>query len=440
LLGLLWLAGGASRADAAGQFLVRSGAWIALILILLFGERPSSVPRPIALLVLAALALVLLQLVPLPPGLWQALPGRALLSEAAAASGQAQPWRPLSIAPDATFNAASSLVVPCVVLLLMAGLRENERQWVPGALLALILLSSMVGLLQFSGARLNNPLVNEPVGEVVGTFANRNHFAVLVALGCLIAPVWAFSTGRSSEWRGVVAFGLVPLFALTILASGSRAGMIAGGLAIVIGLVLARSGIRRALARYPRWVTWAVIGSALVAICIAVLLSVAAGRAISIDRAFAVDQSADMRIRALPTILAMMREYFPFGTGIGTFDPVFRAHEPFDLLKPTYFNHAHNDWLEIVLDAGLPGLLLLLAAVVWWGWASVQAWWIRPDRHDMMPRLGSAMLLLILIASVFDYPVRTPMMMAVAVIAGIWLNSRSGTPGASALPASKQHL
>lgn len=439
LLALLWLAGGASRPDALGQVVVRGAAWAALILLLLFGRQIGPVSRPVALVVFAALALALAQLVPLPPAVWQALPGRGLLLEAAIASGQPQPWRPLSMVPDATFNAAASLVVPLAILFLVAGLRDDEKGRLPGILLVLILLSSLVGLLQFSGVPFDNPLINDSRGEVAGTFANRNHFAVFVAFGCLLAPVWAFSRGAASAWRGLVASGLLLLFALTILASGSRAGLLAGALALAIGLILAWAGIRRMLAHYPRWMTWALLGGIVAAIAAAVLLSVAAGRAISIDRAFTFDQGPDMRVRGLPIVVEMIREYLPFGSGLGGFDPVFRIHEPLHLLKPTYFNHAHNDWFEIVLDAGLPGLLLLLIAVAWWSWASVRAW-RRSDPHRFLPRLGSAILLLLLFASTFDYPARTPMMMAMAVIAGIWLSSRAPAADHAALPASKQYL
>lgn len=437
MFGALWLAGGASRGDVPGQVIVRAVAWTVVVVFILFGERTSPVPQPVAWLTGAALALALVQLVPLPPALWQALPGRALLSEAAAASGQAQPWRPWSIVPGATFNAASSLVVPIAILALATGLRETERLWLPGLVLALVVLSSLVGLVQFSGVVINNPLVNGSLGEVGGTFANRNHFAMFIALGCLIAPSWAFSAGGAAGWRAPVAIGLLLLFALTILASGSRAGIIIGVLGVAIGLLLARSGIRRTLGRYPFWMHCALIGGVVVLVGGAVVLSVAAGRAISIDRVLVAEGGQDMRLRGLPTVWAMIRDYFPFGSGLGGFDPVFRMHEPFGLLKPTYFNHAHNDWLEILLDTGLPGALLLLTAVAWWGRASMQAWWIAPQRHHVTPRLGSALLLLVMVASAFDYPARTPMIMAVMTLAAIWLADRNGS---SALPAASQHL
>lgn len=437
LFAALWLAGGASRVSVPGQVVVRTVAWAVLVVFFLFGERASPVPRPVAWLLGAALVLTLVQLVPLPPAWWQALPGRALLSEAAVVTGQPQPWRPWSVMPGGTINAASSLVVPFAVLLIVSGLRESERRWLPGMVLILVILSSLMGLVQFSGITINNPLVNDSLGEVSGTFANRNHFAMFVALGCLIAPVWALPPDGAAGWRTPVAFGLLLLFALIILASGSRAGVLVGALAIVIGLVMARSGIRRSLRRYPAWVSGALVVGIGVTILATILLSIAAGRAVSIDRVLVADGGQDMRIRGLPTVWTSIREYFPFGTGMGTFESIFRMNEPFSLLKPTYFNHAHNDWLEILLDAGLPGAMLMLAAAAWWAWASAQAWWVAPQRHNAAPRLGSAVLLLMMVGSAFDYPARTPMMMAVVTLAAIWLSDRRS---ASALPAASEHL
>lgn len=437
LFATLWLAGGASRGDVLGQVIVRAVAWTVLIAFFLFGEAKSPVAQPLAWLVGGALVLTLIQLVPLPPALWQALPGRTLLSNAATVSGQAQPWRPWSVVPGGTVNAASSLIVPLAVLLMLSGLHDAERRLLPGMVLMLIMLSSLVGMIQFSGVMINNPMVNDTAGEVAGTFANRNHFAMFVALGCLLAPAWALPAAGAAGWRAPAAIGLLLLFAMTILASGSRAGILLGLLGIIMGLVTARAGIRRTLQRYPVWVSWTLIAGILFAILAVVLLSIAAGRAVSIDRIWITDSGQDMRVRGLPVVWAMIREYFPFGIGLGAFEPVFRINEPFSLLKPTYFNHAHNDWLEILIDAGLPGGLLLLAAIAWWVRASIHAWWIAPQQYEATQRIGSAMLLLIMIGSMFDYPVRTPVMMAVTTLAAVWL---AGHPKAHALPTPSEHL
>lgn len=424
---VLWIAGGASRADVLGQAVVRGTAWLLLVIAILAGERPLlSDARPVAVVLCAAGLLAVLQLIPLPHALWQALPGRAPLEAATRISGQAPPWRPVSIVPGATLNALSSLVVPAVTLFFAAGVKEEERRWLPVLLLGLIVASTMVGLVQFSGAVILNPLINDSIGQVSGSFANRNHFALFLAFGCLLAPIWAFREDQRSSWRVPVSIGLVLLFVLTILATGSRAGLLLGGLALGIGALLAWSGIRRELRHYPRWVLPA--GVAAIGLLLAVLIgiSVAADRAIALNRAFAVDQSQDMRNLGLPTVLSLIGTYFPVGSGLGGFDPIFRIREPFALLRLTYFNHAHNDFLEIVLDCGLPGLLLVAGAIGWWAMASVQVWRRGGgDRRAGMP--GSAILFLTFIASIFDYPARTPMVMAVLVVAAMWL-SRARRP------------
>lgn len=418
LLGTLWVAGGASHADVTGQVVTRATAWAVLVLAILLGARPMFAGAgAVFWLLLTTVLLVLLQLVPLPPSVWTALPGREVLL--GASPGEAA-WRPWSIVLWATINAASSLIVPVATFYLVSVLRDEEKARLPTILLGIIFLSMLVGLLQFSGVIIDNPFINDLVGSVSGTFANRNHFALFLGLGCLIAPVWAFAGKQEVGWRAPVALALITLFALTILATGSRAGILTGLLALALGLALCWHDVRRALRGAPRWVFPALIAAIIGVVALVVLVSIAADRAESVRRAFEMDVGQDMRTRGLPTVLSMIAAYFPAGAGFGGFDPIFRLHEPFQLLKPTYFNHAHNDFLEIVLDGGLPALLLLLVAIGWYGMASVSAW-RGSGRHSVLPKLGSAILFLILVASAFDYPARTPMMMAMIVIAGLWL-------------------
>lgn len=424
LLGTLVLAGGSSRADVLGQVVVRAMAILVSIVAILFADRPDWRDlRPVCLLLGAAIGLSLVQLVPLPPSIWQALPDRALLAHAAEAAGFAQPWRPWSIVPGATINALASLVVPAATLLVVAGLRARERGWLLVLTLSVVCGSALLGVLQFSGAGLDNPLINDDPSSVSGSLANRNHFALLLAMGCLMAPVWAIRRRHGVRWRALLALALVLLFVLMILASGSRSGMISGLLGLVIGLLLAGGSIKRdVFARLSRSTSLALIATIIGLVVVAVLVSLYAGRAISVDRAIALDPEQDFRRRSLPAILAMVRTYFPLGYGLGAFDPAFRIHEPFDLLATVYLNLAHDDLLQVVLDSGLPGLLLLLGALAWWGWASVRAWRSTPTERTLEARLGSAALLLIVIASLSDYPARTPMMMAMVVICAVWLS------------------
>jgi len=418
LLGTLWVAGGASHVDVTGQVVTRGAAWLIVVLGILCGVPPMGRSAgAVFWLLLATVLLVLLQLVPLPPSLWAVLPGREFLLSAPLSQ---ETWRPWSLTPSTTINAASSLIVPVATLYLVSAMPQEERAWLPAIMLGAIFLSMLVGLLQFSGFIIDNPFINDSRGSVGGTFANRNHFALFLAMGCLIAPVWAFAGKQSARWRAPVALALMTLFALIILATGSRAGILTGLLALALGLALCWHNVRRALHGAPRWVFPTLIAAIIGVIALFILVSIAADRAESVRRAFEIVPGQDMRTRGLPTVLSMIAAYFPAGAGFGGFDPIFRLHEPFQLLKPTYFNHAHNDFLEIVLDGGLPALLLMLVAIGWYGMASMRAW-RGSGRHSVLPKLGSAILFLVFVASAFDYPARTPMMMAMIVIAGLWL-------------------
>ncbi|WP_163521202.1 hypothetical protein, partial [Klebsiella michiganensis] len=72
------------------------------------------------------------------------------------------------------------------------GLRRAERAYLPALVLILIFTSMLLAVVQFSGWRIDNPLINDVSGSVSGSFANRNHFALYLALGCLLAPLWPF--------------------------------------------------------------------------------------------------------------------------------------------------------------------------------------------------------------------------------------------------------
>lgn len=419
LLIVLWLAGGASRVDVPGQFVVRGAAWIVL-LVLLFRRpwpKPGAAHAPI-LLLLGSVGLVALQLVPLPPGLWRALPGRAVLEGSAAVAGQAQPWRPLSISPEATRNALGSLVVPVAVFAALLWLDKRQHRKLMILLAAAIILSALLALFQFTGANFDNPMINDVAGERSGSFANRNHLSLFAAIGCLLAPTVCLEKIGKGQLALALSLGLVILFLLATMASGSRTGIVLVTVGTVLGALAARSRLVREFRSLPR--TWSIALAAGAALAVAgtIALSVVMGRAISIERAAEANALEDTRFAIWSTVLKMSAHYFPAGTGFGTFDPAYRISESTAHLGTKYINQAHNDVLQVALDGGLPGVLLILVTVVWWAKKSWRAW--RID-NALLARLGSAFLLLVFVASLVDYPARTPMIMTVVAIGFFWL-------------------
>lgn len=421
LFAVLWLAGGASRADVVGQALVRFVAWAMLVALVLLAPRPVAArPQPVAIILGLSTALIAVQLLPLPPGLWTSLPGREMFREAALIAGQPQPWRPLSISPASTANALGAMIVPIAALVLIARIERDRHRQIMGLLIGLVAAGGLIGLLQFSGARFDNPLINDVSGAVSGNFANRNHFALFIAVGCLLLPVWGFSGPSPRPWRAVVAVGLLPFFILVGLATGSRSGIVLGLVGIAMGMLIVRKRVASELRRLPRRIALPLVIGILVLTVAAIVISISFDRAVAVNRALTLEGGADLRTQARPVVLALVAHYFPVGSGFGAFDAVFRIAEPDTLLRDTYFNHAHNDWLEIALDGGLPGLLLLGGAVLWWLGASVKAW--RTGGTDAtLARTGSTMIFLVFAASLTDYPARTPMVMALLVLAGSWL-------------------
>ena len=424
LLVVLWLGGGASRADVLGQVFVRASAWAILIGTILFLPRPNwGLVAPPAVLLASAILLVALQLVPLPPALWQALPGRDVLAESVQLTGTEAPWLPISISPEATLNALGSLIVPVTVLVLMSHIGEQSFRPLTAAIVFLILAACVLGLFQFSGAAFNHPLINNAPGEVSGSFANRNHFALFVAIGCLLAPCYAMSSEHRSGLALPVSLAFVLLCVIVTLAIGSRAGLILTGIAVPLALLIVRKPLGHQLRRLRGIWRAAIIGAAALAFAAVMAAAIFLNRAVTIERISAGGTEVDLRSSIRPTLFEMIEKYFPVGTGYGTFDPAYRIDEPSELLGPRYVNLAHNDLLQVPLDGGLLGGILLLCAIGWLVWATFKAW--RPGQ-PIRARAASGVLFLVLVASALDYPARTPMIMALVVIAAAWLNSPGG--------------
>lgn len=96
--------------------------------------------------------------------------------------------------------------------------------------------------------------------------------------------------------------------------------------------------------------------------------------------------------------------------------------EPLALLDETYLNHAHNDFLEIGLTFGLPGILMIVAAAFLF-FRRAATIWLRRDgrsRSVMFARAGSIAMSLILLGSLSDYPLRTPAMACSFAIFTLW--------------------
>jgi O-antigen ligase len=430
---LIFLTGGGARSDIRSLLVLRPVAIICCVIAMwtLTWEQVRS-RRFLFIMAAAILALPLLHLVSLPPVIWHALPGRALIAEIDNAAGLGEVWRPLSMVPSATWNAFYSLFVPLAVLLLGVQVSRSDLFRLLPLILGLGLLSGFWGLLQTIGDP-EGPLYLYEVtsnGSAVGFFANRNHQAILIAMLIPMLAIYA-STGienhGKAKFRGYGALGAALVLVPLLLVTGSRAGLVAG----VIGLLSAVAVYRRPHVSIPKKrvgnrfdMRWPL---AIFAVILLVGLTIIMSRAEAFQRIAAPDQIEDLRFRMWPYITEMTWKYFPFGSGVGSFVEVYQIDEPDILLSPRYVNHAHNDWLEIFMTAGLLGVVIASVALAGYLKASFMATFRGSGSESELSfaRLGMLMVGMMALGSIGDYPLRTPLLASIFVISCLWLTPQS---------------
>ena len=427
----LFLLGGGSRADIQSLVLLRPLAAVFLAYGLWGVARDDIQPfRFLWAFVGASTLLVASHLLPLPHSIWSNLPGRELIAETDKIAGLGELWRPLSLVPNDTWNAFYAMLIPAAALVLFSRLTAASHHMMIGITLAIGLVSAFIGILQVlgpdKGALYFYRITNG--GAAVGLFANRNHHAVFLA--CLIPMLAVFASGFSGRLAsrrvfhgGSLAMGATLL--LLILISGSRAGLIVALIGICAVPMLfkpdRKSAVERSKSRSPTWLNRRTAALAVTVLAV-VLIAILSSRASSFDRLFG-ESNDGLRLQIWGPIAKLAWTYFPFGSGVGTFSDVYKIHEPAAMLSPEYLNHAHNDLLEFLMTAGLPGLLMLLVGVVAWSRKALYLLNMSLDnsRQIRVARLGGVLILMLGLASLADYPLRTPSLSGLFILAAIWM-------------------
>lgn len=400
---LALLLGGASR-DNALRLAILELAALPLLGLAALRLLDSGLWRKHALalaLAGACVAIPLLQLVPLPPAIWSAVPGREQTALALEITGIAPGWAPYSLAPDMTMGSLLALLPPLAVFLSILALPREGAKGFARLLVLLTLTSLGLAALQLgSGSSAFYPWRVTDRGDVVGFFANRNHLATL----CLIAlPFCAFLLGRALR-RGPEGRTALWLWAMSI-----------GAVLVALVAVQSRTGVILALPMLAASVMVARMAAGRQAGGARVLAGLAAGLVIvsgvawyGSDALMArfYSDDADMRAEGWPVAFEAAQAHLPGGAGMGAFDRVYRSVEPLEQVDETYFNRAHNDYLETWLEAGWGAAAILIAFLIWYGRRLAELWRAPGGRERAAPAAAAA-ILAVLAHSFVDYPLRT---------------------------------
>lgn len=364
-------------------------------------------PRPARQLLFIAIFLfviVALQFIPLPPDLWSALGPRQRLADGFGMLGMRVPPEPLSLTPAAGLNSLLGLIVPLAMFCAMVRLRAYRPHWLAVALIAGTIGGVALGAAQVvsseSGLAHWYPYGETNVGRAVGFFANADHMASLLVLTIpFLAALVADARNRSVQRRSAViamSAGVGLVFVVGLILNKSLAGY-------GLGLAVIAASTMIILQPQNRFRLWIAVASGLLLVSgVAVLEATAVGGAGIGEHA---TNAVGSRAELFSTTAHAASDFFPFGSGLGSFRSVYPLYEQASQITTTYAIHAHNDYAEVVLELGLPGALLILLFLSWWISRVWRVW--RSAEAGPYARAAAIASGAMLFHSLVDFPLRT---------------------------------
>lgn len=385
---------------------------LALALWRITGEPlPASMKLPLIILA-GAFGILIFQLIPLPGFIWSNLPGRSLAAEARMLTGGNVGWSPISLNPGETLLQLLAMVPPAAVFLATALLPSYRKRWLTLIPLGLAVVSIGIGAIQVAQGNGSNFYFYQytDVDSAVGLFANRNHQATLLVSTLPLAALWLRLDRNQARLSALPVTAALAVFMMAIIALivvKSRAGVLLLAPALLGSMMLILRG-ERGEGR-PGATLFAGI------VALALFLGIGFGMGPVLERfSDGLEQgSSGGRLTAALTTARAALEHLPFGSGAGTFVQIFPAYESIENMSPKFWNHAHNDYLEVLMATGLLGLAVMALFGFWWLMRAWGAWSQPTSQAANLACAGSLTTALILLHSTVDYPLRT---LAIGVI------------------------
>jgi len=233
------------------------------------------------------------------------------------------------------------------------------------------------------------------LGDVSGTFLNRNHFAGLMEIIILLATAYAASisarkkrnesipgnkknrlrAGLGRFLSGERRFNkrILILFAGSIMGIGlvfsaSRGGIIAtgGGLLCLSLLFIFRKRHRR---------------KGLIVLfmfLIIAIYSINIGIEYPASRFEYFGESYKVRARWAQKALDLFKDYWITGVGVGDFQYAYPKYQAVEK-EGWFIRHVHNDWVQFLAEAGIVGFCLMLIGVSYHIFKTMKLWKKRRD-------------------------------------------------------------
>jgi O-antigen ligase len=322
------------------------------------------------------IALVATQLVPLSPAVRFGLSPATRVVDLrlrldAPADAMADTPHPLTINADATWQTLW-LAVAVVLTFWSAravfargGLRAAAR-----AIAALGLLLAAFGIAQHATApHLLYWVYSFKSTTPFGPFLNRSDFAMWLVMALPLTAGYLLARLHSRQHRGGELFTAdafdntaafltvsIGLMAAALMVALSRSGLIGAAAAMLMLWTLSE----RRMHREGR--TWLLGGIGAIAL---IALAYANTSAVATRIQDTVNQGLGGRLAIWRATMPIIRDFWLTGAGGGAYQQAMLVYQPAP--HETYFNHAHNEYLQLISEGGVwlmvPGALALVAAV-----------------------------------------------------------------------------
>jgi O-antigen ligase len=252
-------------------------------------------------------------------------------------------------------------------------------------------------------------------GSARGTFINRNHFAGFIEM------VWPLAFGftmAQGGWRqerytlkrilaserlnrqALLALGIVVLL-LALLFSRSRAGIAGALIGFLTFILVARSG-RRGMSRY----TWLMLAG-IVGMLVVYSISIGIG---PITERFFTLSDGDSRLDFWRDSLPIIKDH-PLGIGLRNYEKVIPVYNV-SMLADRRLEYAHNDYLQLLIEAGWIGFIALVTGFSIFMWKSIcRIKHMNPHKDPMRFFLGLGAfsgLISMAFHSFFDFNLQIP--------------------------------
>lgn len=248
-----------------------------------------------------------------------------------------------------------------------------------------------------------------------GTFVYHNHLAnylmmtLCIGTGLIVSQLHQTASGswhvRLQRWttamlspKMIVRLCLV-VMVIALVMTRSRMGNSAFFSVTVIGGIVALLFYKNR----PRALTVLIVS--LIAIDTLVVGAVFGLSKVK-DRLEATSVQAETRDQVVEWSMDTIQAYPYTGTGMGSFYSIFPSYTHYNI---GYYNFAHNDYVQFIVEAGIPATLLLGGSVLWAVWLSFSAIRKRNSKTLKGTALGCLMAIIgMLIHITVDFNLQPP--------------------------------